>query len=309
MAPPDPSLVLTPRDLASWSFAGTALAVLGQPIGHSISPALHHAALHAMARADGRFASWRYFRFEVAPAELPAALRALHRCGFHGLNLTVPHKVLALAEVAEIDPAARDAGAVNTLLRTASGWRGYNTDGQGLAAGVRDDLGLELAGRPVLLLGAGGAARGAAVECLRRGCAGLWIANRTPANLARLVEALDPLRGPIPVRGFPPEAPPADLPAGLLVINATSAGLRAADRPPIDLGRLPRPAAVLDMIYNPPATPLLRAAAALRLPRTNGLSMLVHQGAKALEIWTGAEVPVDVMRAAARTAAIPSPAT
>jgi shikimate dehydrogenase len=104
------------------------------------------------------------------------------------------------------------------------------------------------------------------------------------------------------LRGFSLSAPPADLPRDAIVINATSAGLRGADAPPVDLKAIPSPAAVYDMIYNPPQTPLLKSAAALGIPCANGLSMLVHQGARALEIWTGARVPVEAMWNAARGA-------
>lgn len=291
--------VLTLADLASWSFAGTALAVLGQPIRHSISPAMHNAALAEMAKSDPRFASWRYFRFEVAPADLPRALAALHAKKFRGINLTVPHKVLAFDQVAHVSAEARPVGAVNTLRWSHEGWHGYNSDGHGLAHGLRDDLGFELVGAHVILLGAGGAARGAAVECLQRGCASLAIANRTTANLEALLTTLRPLAGGNSVRGFAPDSPPRDLPPGALVINATSLGLSVSDPAPIDLAALPRPGGVYDMIYNPPQSPLLRAAASLGIPHANGLSMLVHQGAKSLAIWTGAEVPVAVMHTAA----------
>lgn len=294
--------VLTLADLAQWSHPGVSLAVLGHPIKHSVSPAMHNAALAAMARTEPRFQDWRYHRFDVPPADLPQALALFHAKRFRGLNLTVPHKVLALDHVAAVVPAARSVGAVNTLLWTPAGWLGHNTDGHGLAAGVRDDLGLDLAGRPVILLGAGGAARGAAVECLHRGCASLWIANRTAQNLEALLAQLHPLAAGVPVHGFSPAAPPAGLPAGALVINATSAGLRPDDPPPIDLARLPRPAGVYDMIYNPPRPPLLQAAAALGLPAANGLSMLVHQGARSLELWSDAAVPIAIMRTAALSA-------
>lgn len=277
----------TLADLAHWSFAGTALAVLGHPIKHSLSPPMHNAALAALAQTDAAYAGWRYFRFDVPPAELPRALELLHAKNFHGLNLTVPHKVLARDLVATVDSAAQPVGAVNTLRRTPAGWHGFNTDGYGLATALRETLRRDLRGADVLLLGAGGAARGAAVECLQQGCRTLWIANRTAANLTALLAAVGPVAGAIPVRGFAPDAPPADFPAGAIVINATSAGLRDSDPAPIDLPRLPRPACVFDMIYNPPRTPLLRAAADLGLPVANGLAMLVHQGAKALELWSG----------------------
>jgi shikimate dehydrogenase len=298
--------VLTLDHLSTWSHAGTALAVLGHPIKHSVSPAMHNAALAAMARQEKDFLTWRYFRFDVPPADLPRALTALHAAGFHGLNLTVPHKVLAFDLVQEIDPAAVPVGAVNTLRRTATGWRGFNTDGYGLAAALREKLGAGLAGAPVVLLGAGGAARGAAVECLQQGCASLWIANRTRANLDALLTALRPVAGRIPLHGFDPATPPAELPAGALVINATSAGLKPGEPAPIDLRRLPPDAKVYDMIYNPPQTGLLRDAAALGLSCANGLSMLVHQGARALEIWTGAVVPVTAMQSAADAALAPA---
>jgi shikimate dehydrogenase len=294
--------VLTLADLDSWSFAGTALAVLGHPIKHSISPPMHNAALTEMAAHDSRFCGWKYFRFDVPPEDLPRALERLHECGFLGLNLTVPHKILAFERVAQIDPNARPIGAVNTLRRTATGWEGFNTDGFGLATAVRETLGRELGGADVILLGAGGAARGAAVECLQRGCASLAIANRTAVNRNALLAALAPLAGRVALRGFDPAMPPTDLPAGALVINATSAGLKPDDPPPIDLSRLPAPAGVYDMIYNPPLTPLLQQAKDLGLPAANGLSMLVHQGVRALEIWSQAVVPVEVMRSAASAA-------
>jgi shikimate dehydrogenase len=282
--------VLTLRDLEAWSFPGTALAVLGHPIGHSVSPAMHNAALAALAREDPAWGGWRYFRFEVPPAELPRALELLRARRFHGVNLTVPHKVIAFGQVAEIDDAARPVGAVNTLRLSPGGWQGFNTDGYGLSAALRAALGLELANATVVLLGAGGAARGAAVECLQRGCAALWIVNRTAAHLESLLAVVRPLAGKIPVHGLvtaEAQAALASAGPGTIVINATSAGLRGSDPAPLPLAALPRPAGIYDMIYNPPRTPLLQEAASLGLPHANGLAMLVHQGAKALEIWTG----------------------
>ena len=265
---------------------------------------MQNAALAMLARTDKAFAAWSYFRFDIPPTDLPAALALFHAKKFHGLNLTVPHKVIAFDHMAEIDTAARPCGAVNTLRWTPRGWHGFNTDGYGLAAAIRETLGRELAGAHVVLLGSGGAARGAAVECLTRGCASLWIANRTRENLDVLLALLAPLAGRIPLRGFTPAAPSTDLPPGALVINATSAGLRPDDPAPIDLAALPKVAAVYDMIYNPPQTAFLRAAAARGLPLANGLSMLVHQGAKSLEIWSGAPAAstAPTMLAAARAA-------
>jgi shikimate dehydrogenase len=281
--------------------AGTGLAVIGHPIGHSLSPQMHSAALALLAARDARFAGWSYSAFDVEPGDLAAALDRMAERGFRGVNLTVPHKVLAVGLASSLDEGALEAGAVNTLLREASGWRGFNTDGYGLSAGLREDLGIELRGANVVLLGAGGAARGAAVECLRAGCAGLWILNRTRSNLESLVAHLLPIVRGIPVRIMGGDIRSSGVPRGSLVINATSAGLRATDAAPVDLAALPGVAAVYDMIYNPKVTPLLAEAQALGLPHANGLGMLVHQGARALEIWTG--VPAGGTAPAMREAA------
>jgi shikimate dehydrogenase len=257
---------------------------------------MHAAALDELRRGDPRFKGWEYFRFDIEPDDLAAALALMRERGFLGVNLTVPHKQLALALAASVDDGAREAGAANTLIAEGAGWKGSNTDGYGLSEGIREDLGLELKGAHVVLLGAGGAARGAAVECLRRGCASLWIANRTPANLEALVAQLARMKSAIPVRSLGGGMRAAGLPEGAIVINATSAGLHVGDPPAADLSRFPGLRAVYDMIYNPPLTPLLSQAARMRIPHANGAGMLAHQGAKSLEIWTGI--------AASRTAAV-----
>lgn len=295
-------IIHTLADLAQWSFAGTALAVVGRPVAHSLSPAIHNAALAELARTQPRFRDWRYFKFDIAPEELPRALALFHRHRFQGLNLTVPHKALAVDHLVARDAFVRAAGAANTLLRTADGWRGANTDGYGLSAALRQDLGLELAGAQVILLGAGGAARGAAIECLSRRCASLWIGNRTQSSLANLLASLQPFAGESVLKGFDLTSPPADLPAGSLVLNATSLGLKADDASPVDLKKCPGPAWVYDMIYRPPQTALLRQAAELGVTHANGLSMLVHQGARSLEMWTETTVPVNLMQQAALAA-------
>jgi len=248
---------------------------------------MHTAALAQRAASDPRLADWRYTRFDIDPVDLPEALTLFREKRFRGLNLTVPHKVIAFDRVADIDPAAQPIGALNTLLLTDAGWRGFNTDSYGVASALHADLAVTLPGAHVVLLGAGGAARGAAVEFLRQGVASLWIANRTRANLDTLLADLRPLVGVSALHGFSPTEIPADVPTGAVVVNATSAGLRAGDPAPIDLSLLPRPRAVFDMIYNPPRTPLLGQAETLGLPHAHGLSMLAYQGARALEIWSG----------------------
>lgn len=297
--------VHTLADLENWPKHGTWLAVLGHPIKHSISPVMHNAALAELAKTKRDFSDWRYVKFDVEPEQLGTALELLRSKGFVGLNLTVPHKVVAFGLLSDIAPAARAIGAVNTLRAVAAGWTGDNTDAFGLSEGVRTELGLDLHGLDVILLGAGGAARGAAVECLRKGVSSLWIANRTAANRESLIASVrSEVRGETKLEGFDPGNPPRALPEKALVINATSLGLKPEDPAPADLARLHSPRAVFDMVYNPPKTALLGQAESLGLPRTNGLAMLVNQGAKALSLWTGvpSEQLAPVMAAAARKA-------
>ena len=297
--------VHTLADLDTWSFSGTPLAVIGHPIAHSLSPAMHNAALAELATRDPGFATWRYFKFDIDPADLARALPLFAAKGFLGLNLTIPHKIIAVDLVHRIDSAAADAEAVNTLRLMAGGeYEGFNTDGHGVTAGIAADLGRTIAASPIVLLGAGGAARAAAITCLHGECASLWIGNRSPTNLRALTDQLIPTahRMGIPLRTFDLAAPSDDLPPDAIVINATASGLKPGEPPPIQLGKLPGRPCVYDMVYNPPVTPLLQAAAALGLRAANGLTMLVHQGARALELWTERSVPTDVMLQACRDA-------
>ncbi|HET7537909.1 MAG TPA: shikimate dehydrogenase [Candidatus Didemnitutus sp.] len=294
--------VYTLADLEIWSAPGTSLGLLGHPVAHSLSPAIHNAALAALAKQDARFGAWRYSKFDIAPAELGRALKLFHQKGFVGLNLTVPHKEMAFEHAEVSDALASAASATNTLIRTPTGWRASNTDSGGLADALRAELGVDLCGANVILLGAGGAARAAAAQCLREKTTSLWIGNRGVERLQALLDHLAPLAGNVPVRGFSLANPPPDLPAGSVVINTTSAGLKGDGSAPIDLRRIPAPGNVYDMIYNPPLTPLLTQASALGIPHAHGLGMLVNQGARSLSMWIERPAPLDVMTAAAHEA-------
>ena len=297
-----PEEILRPEDLTGIPPEVVSLAVLGFPIGHSISPAIHNAALFEMAKSDSRFAKWRYWRIEVKAERLSEVLPILLKEGFRGLNLTIPHKVQALDQVVELSAEARAIGAVNTLLASDDGWRGFNTDGYGLEQALREEFEINLEGAKVILLGAGGAARAAATQCLLRGCRKLWIGNRSPDRLRELLEVLSVPGDKADVKGFAFDEVKAVF-AGqsdLVVINATSLGLRSEDPSPLDLSALPMGVKIYDMVYNPAETALLRQARDLDLRATNGLSMLVHQAARSLAIWTGTDVPVDAMFETAR---------
>ena len=285
------------------------IAVYGQPIRHSASPAMHNCAL-----ANLGF-DWRYLAFEVAPDELGQAIAGAKAMGFIGLNLTVPHKLLALDIVDTLDKSAETWGAVNTIcfetksdegkwtplgqaLGQAHGEvraKGYNTDADGITLALQQDLGLNLAGLKVLFLGAGGAGRVAALKLAKEGVAELHLVNRTET---KAVDLANEIRDRFPSTdvsvGYPDNA------SGNvdLVLNATSLGLKEDDSLPIDENQfnLSHAEAVFDMIYQPAETPLLAKAKAAGCRTANGLGMLLWQGVKALEIWTGQAAPVEVMR-------------
>jgi shikimate dehydrogenase len=284
-------------------------AVFGHPVRHSASPAMQNAGLAALGL------NWRYLAFDVHPDHLRPAIEGAGRMGFIGLNLTVPHKLPALAMVDVLDDQARTLGAVNTIVfesRDRSGpWapvggldstpdrevrsRGLNTDADALVQALKEEFAwASLRGATVLLLGAGGAARAAALRLAREGLAALYLVNRTQARAAELAAAMAKSGpGTRTVLGYPPE--PVDL-----VINATSLGLKAEDPLPIDPQWLQtrRPRFVFDMIYRPMETGFLRAARSAGCRAANGAGMLLHQGTRALELWSGRPAPVQVMRAA-----------
>lgn len=295
----DTEKTYTLQDLESTEFGGTPLAVVGHPIQHSVSPAMHNAALAKLSEGDSRFKDWAYYRFDIAPEDFSRALPLFHQRNFLGLNLTIPHKVQAMDLIQGVSPDAARMGAVNTLVWDEFGYDGFNTDGYGLSRALEVDLGVPLRDANVVLLGSGGAARAAAVQCVLSGCAQLYVGNRTPARLQGLIEVLDGMSGCEPVQTFALSALPADLPPAGVVVNATALGLQVDDPAPIDVAQLPAGWKVYDMIYNPAATALLQQAAKRGLPTANGLSMLIHQGARALEIWSHAKVDADAMMTAA----------
>ncbi len=280
------------------------LAVLGDPVKHSLSPRMHNAALETMRAAGLPLQDWHYEAVHVAASDLSRALPLLHRLGFRGLNLTIPHKVRVLPLLEAVDATARAMGAANTLIRTGTGYRGTNTDGFGIRKAVEEAFGVRPNGRDCWLFGAGGAARGIAVACLEDGAARLTIVNRGEERLRELEEQLRGIEGAERLRFHNSGEAPLDAEEGALLINATSLGLQAADPLPFPEKRLCTGVFVYDTTYG--CRNRLRAAAAERnIPYADGLSMLVWQGVRSLEIWTGAEVPARVMREAAEGGAGP----
>jgi shikimate dehydrogenase len=282
-------------------------AVYGHPIKHSASPAMQNAGIAKLGL------DWRYLAFEVQPNNLREAIAGAKAMRYIGLNLTVPHKLLALEMVDALDETARTWGAVNTIRfetkNAQGGWiplgqcadeigeirtQGFNTDADAIVRAVQEDLKLELRGATVLLLGAGGAGRVAALKLASAGVAKLYLVNRTVSKAEEVVKEIR--------ERFPGVDAQLGYPSGTvdLLLNATSLGLKADDASPLDAGQfsLRNARTVYDMIYRPAETPLLQAAQAAGCRTANGLGMLLYQGAKALELWSGKTAPVTAMRLA-----------
>ncbi len=238
--------------------------------------------------------NWCYLAFEVDPKNLRAAIDGAKAMGFAGFNLTLPHKLLAVDLVDTLDESAKVWGAVNTIRFEGKIATGFNTDADGLANSLREDLKLNLHGAKVLLLGSGGAGRTAALKLAAENVAELFLVNRTPSKAQEIAGEIKKRFPSIKVAvGFPK----TDVD---LLVNATSLGLKTDDASPLDEKQfsLKQTRAVYDMIYRPAETALLKSAKAAGCQTANGLGMLLHQGAKALEIWTGQTAPLDVMRRA-----------
>jgi len=282
-------------------------AVYGHPVKHSASPAMQNAGLAALSL------NWRYLAFQVHPHDLRAALAGAQGMNFIGINLTLPHKLLAVDIVDALDESAKLSGAVNTIRfegEAKSGqWRplrefseapreirshGFNTDADAITRALREDLGLDLEGAKVLILGTGGAGRTAALKLASEGPAELYLVNRTQTKADEVAEEIRQRHPTVNVTPRHPKGP-VDL-----ILNATSLGLKPDDPLPLDERQfsLRHAGAVYDMIYRPAETPLLKLAAAAGCRNSNGLSMLLYQGAAALELWTGKTAPLEVMRRA-----------
>jgi shikimate dehydrogenase len=279
--------------------------VVGHPIAHSLSPLIHNAAFAALG-IDAR-----YEAVDVSPAQLSAWVTQLRDQRPLGCNVTVPHKETVIPHLDGLRGDAQAATAVNTLAwedddgHSSTGPRlvGHNTDTLGFLRSVEEEAGRSLRGARVLLIGAGGAARAIGVVAAREGVASLAIANRDEARAERLAAHLQGLAPSIPMRAMALEADglTAALEEATMVVNSTSVGLRSEAMPidpsPIDPGAL-----LVDIVYNPPLTALLRAARARGIQTLGGIGMLTYQAAAAFELWMGAAAPLAAMRQAAEEA-------
>lgn len=295
--------VYTIADLRNWSetTVGIApairLAVFGDPVAHSKSPAMQNAAL-AVCGIDAQ-----YIRLHIHPEELAEAVRLLPANGFIGANFTIPHKVAMLGLVDEVDPKARKAGGVNTVLIRDGKLHGFSTDGPGLVQAVRSEFGADIRDLRVLLLGAGGGAgRAIAVQCALEKCARLVLVNRTFEKAEALAVELQQTVDGVSALPWDEAHLAKELADTDLVINASSAGMKPGDPSPVAASLLSSRLMIYDTIYTATRTPLLRAADEVGARGANGLSMLLHQGAQSFEIWFNREAPVDAMRKALESA-------
>jgi shikimate dehydrogenase len=257
------------------------LAVLGHPVSHSRSPAMQNAALGALELED-----WSYRAIDAAPDAFEMTVRELAEVGYAGVNVTVPHKEAALALADEASEASQQIGAANTLVFDGKRVEAHNTDADGLLASLPEPP----RDHRVLVLGAGGAARAALWALLWEGAeVDVW--NRTQERAEAICAELG---------GTPVAAP--DQQSYRLIVNTSAAGLRGEDpfdHLPLRADRFTQDQTVLDMVYGERRSPLLVAAEEAGSATVDGLEVLVQQGARSLEIWTGREPDLKVMRAAA----------
>ena len=277
----------------SISGAAKIAGVMGWPITLSVSPALHGYWL-AENGIDGAM-----IPLSVAPEDFSTVLPALRKAGFKGVNVTVPHKQAAFALADFCDPAAQAAGAANLLVFHPDGrTEGRNTDATGLRESLKDGLGDRLRGKTAVLLGAGGAARGAVLALGDHGVTAIHVLNRHADHARALCEALTPAVSCRLIAGGLEDWPAAAHDAALLV-NATSAGMNNRNLLDLAIEALPKDAAVSDMVYNPLETDLLRRARLRGHLGLDGLGMLMHQAAPSFEAFFGVKPKVSAgLRAA-----------
>ncbi len=258
-------------------------AVIGRPVAHSRSPAIHNAAF-AAAGLD-----WRFLAFDVEPGAVESALAGVRALGIAGLSVTMPHKEAVAAALDDLSPAAAKLGAVNCVVNSGGRLVGHNTDGEGFLRGLLDDAGIGVAGRRCVVIGAGGAARAVVLACADAGAREVIVVNRS-AQRAAGAAALAEAKGTV---GTLADAARADL-----VVNASPAGMGDDRSMPVDPTTIRATAIVVDLVYHPAETAWLAACRARGIAGHNGASMLLHQAAVAFELWTGGLAPVAAMRSA-----------
>ena len=264
------------------------LAVIGQPVGHSLSPRMHNASF----AADGL--DFVYVSLEVDPGDLPAAVRGAVALKLRGFNITMPHKRAMVPLVDKLDEGARISGAVNTVVIEGSKLHGYNTDGGGMVEACRE-AGIGLSGRRVLLVGVGGAAAAIAVALGGEGVTDLCLVNRNVEHAEELANKLGDagLKG---VEVYPADALNEAAADADVIVNATPLGMKDGDPLPVPEEYLREGKAVCDAVYRPgKETPLVRQSREGGARVVAGERMLLYQGVLAQKLWTGRQPNVKAM--------------
>lgn len=264
------------------------LGVMGDPIAQSKSPLMHGAALKALGIPGA------YVPLHIVPDQLGEAVRAIRTLGFRGVNVTIPHKVAVMEYLDKLDESAVAVGAVNTIVNDNGILTGFNTDGIGYVRSLKAEAAPDLSSARILVIGAGGAARGIVTALLQENPSTVLIANRTADKAKELAEAC---RGKGKAEGIGMNEIGGHIGGMDIVINTTSVGMYPhPNDTPIDPELLPAGIIVSDLIYNPLRTRLLSESLERGCRIHGGLGMFVYQGAYALEYWTGRTAPVDIMR-------------
>jgi shikimate dehydrogenase len=265
------------------------VGIMGWPVAHSLSPAIHNAAFRALDL------DWIYVPLPVRPSAVPRALEGLTALGFAGVNVTMPHKTAVADLIEDLSDDARRLRAVNTVVVDGTILRGHNTDAPGFDRFLRRDAAFDPAGRRALIFGAGGASRACALALAHGGAASLIIAARDPSRVGDLSSAIDGMGTDVRAIAF-------DDAAGIeadLIVNATPLGARDESLPvPV----MHTTSVVIDLLYQPAVTPLQTQAREAGATVFGGIGLLLHQAALSFELWTGQQPPLEVMSAAALAA-------
>lgn len=269
-------------------------AVLGHPIGHTLSPAMHNPALQALGMDA------IYCAYDVRPDELMNVLRGMSKMGFVGSNLTIPHKEIAFRGVDHLGPSAELLGAVNTVVfRNDGTLEGHNTDGYGIVKAVEESFDLSPRDKDVLVLGCGGAGRAVALVMAQEGARHIRLANRRSERMDVLASDLRKRFPDVKVSrcsSWPPS--PEETEAAELILQSTSVGMDVDDAPVLRREHFHTGQALMDLVYVFRETGIMQEAVRAGARAANGLGMLLHQGVRSLEIWTGREAPTSIMREA-----------
>lgn len=267
------------------------IGLIGYPLGHSLSPVMQNAAFQSKGINNV------YLPIEVKPDNLETVVKAIPNMNFDGFNVTIPFKVEIMKYLHEVDELAKGIGAVNTVVIKDGRLKGYNTDGSGFLCSLEEGIGSKVEDKSFFVLGSGGASRAVCMTLAMNNARKIYICNRTIEKAKVLVSDINARYGnsiivvPMVYENMKETLKDADI-----LINTTSVGTYPkVDEIPIDKNLLNSELTIYDVIYNPNKTKLLLEAEKLGCRIISGLGMLVYQGAKAFELWTGVKAPVELM--------------